>query len=150
MDQLDRNIINQFQGGLPLCERPYAVMAERLGSDEATVLQHVDRLLEAGILSRFGPMFNVEKLGGAFCLAAMRIPQSEFDRVTDIVNAFSEVAHNYERQHAFNMWFVFASERQDRNSEVAKAIEAATGHRVYLFPKQEEFFVQLKLEVAPE
>ena len=31
-----------------------------------------------------------------------------------------------------------------------RRIEAATGHRVYLFPKQEEFFVQLKLEVAPE
>lgn len=146
MDAIDRDIINNLQGGFPLCERPFAEAAARLGLDEDELIRRVEALLGNRTLTRFGPMYHAERLGGALTLAAMRIPQQDFDRVAEIVNGFPEVAHNYAREHPFNMWFVLATETPARIGEVIGAIEKAAGYRVYSMPKLEEFFVGLRFE----
>jgi DNA-binding Lrp family transcriptional regulator len=146
MDAADRAIVNQLQGDFPVCERPYAEAATKLGLTEDELLQRLDTLLENGTLTRFGPMYHAERLGGALTLAAMKIPDADFERVAEIVNRFPEVAHNYAREHAFNMWFVLATEAPERIEEVIGEIERATGYRVYNMPKLEEFFVGLRFE----
>lgn len=146
MDEVDRTIINSLQGGFPICERPYAEAAASIGIAEDELIERLEHLITAHTLSRFGPMYNAEKLGGAVCLCAMQVPEQEFDAIADKVNAFSEVAHNYARKHAFNMWFVLATENRDGIGAAAARIEAATGHTVYEFPKIEEFYVGLKLD----
>ena len=104
------------------------------------------RSREARILTRFGPMFQIERMGGAFCLAAMEIPPEDFERVAAIVNGFPQVAHNYEREHRFNMWFVLATETPAGIGEAVAAIETASGYPVYPFPKEKEYFVEMKLQ----
>ena len=99
------------------------------------------------VLSRFGPMYNAESMGGALSLCAMQVPPDRFDAVAAQVNAFAEVAHNYERDHLLNMWFVIATEHPARAAAVISDIEQQTGCRVYDMPKQEEFFIGLKLAV---
>ena len=146
MDAVDRAIVNQLQGGFPVCERPYAEAATTLGLTEDQLMQRLDILLENGTLTRFGPMYHAERLGGALTLAAMKVPAQDFERVTAIVNGFPEVAHNYAREHAFNMWFVLATEAPERIEQVIGEIEKAAGYRVYNMPKLEEFFVGLRFE----
>jgi DNA-binding Lrp family transcriptional regulator len=99
-----------------------------------------------GVLSRFGPLYNADRLGAAVTLAAMRVPEAGFDEVAETVNARPEVAHNYARDHAFNMWFIIAADSRDRIDEVIAGIEAETGLEVYDMPKTQEFFVELRLE----
>jgi DNA-binding Lrp family transcriptional regulator len=147
MDELDRALINTLQGGFPICERPYAEVAARLGSDEQTVIARIGSLLERGLLSRFGPMYHAEQMGGALSLAAMQIPPDDFERVTGIVNRQPQVAHNYERNHRLNMWFVLATETPDGQQEAIARIERETGYPVYNMPKIREYFVELKLHV---
>jgi DNA-binding Lrp family transcriptional regulator len=146
MDAVDRAIVNQLQGGFPLCDRPYAEAARKLGLTEDVLMQRLDVLLENGTLTRFGPMYHAERLGGALTLAAMKVPAQDFERVTAIVNGFPEVAHNYAREHAFNMWFVLATEAPERIEQAIGEIEKATGYRVYNMPKLEEFYVGLRFE----
>jgi len=64
-----------------------------------------------------------------------------------MLNAHPEVAHNYERTHALNMWFVISADRAERISEVAEIIEAETGIKVYQMPKAREFYVGFRVEV---
>jgi DNA-binding Lrp family transcriptional regulator len=97
------------------------------------------------VLSRFGPLFNAEKMGGDVILAALAVPEERFEDVTQIVNAYPEVAHNYRREHQFNMWFVLSCERQERIAEVLEEIAAATGLPLIDLPKEEEYFLELKL-----
>ena len=144
MDATDRAIVNALQGGFPITEQPYAAAAAALGLDEATLLHRLDHLLAQGILSRFGPMYNAEKLGGAVTLAAMRVPADRLDAVVDQINAHPEIAHNYERDHELNLWFVVAAEHPERIAEVLHMIEAETGLPVLDLPKQDEFFVGLR------
>lgn len=146
LDDTDRRIINALQGDFPLSRRPFAQVAQALDLDEGALIARLDRLLRDRVLTRFGPMFQIEHMGGAFCLAAMKVPEDVFDTVAAQVNAFPEVAHNYRREHALNMWFVLATERPGGIDETAQRIEAGTGLPVFLFPKEQEYFVEMKLE----
>jgi DNA-binding Lrp family transcriptional regulator len=65
----------QLQGDFPICERPYAEAAAQLGIAEDELLQRLERLLADKVLTRFGPMFQVEAMGGAFVLAALAAPE---------------------------------------------------------------------------
>ena len=146
LDAADRRIVNELQGGFPVCPRPFAAAAERLGLEEGDLMARIARLRETGVLTRFGPMYNAEAMGGAFCLCAMAVPAERLEAVVAQINARAEVAHNYERDHMLNVWFVLASDDPARIGEAIGAIEAETGLDVYSLPKEQEFFVRLKVD----
>jgi DNA-binding Lrp family transcriptional regulator len=146
VDDVDRAIIDALQDGFPLSERPFAEAGAMLGLDEEDLIERVRRLREAGILSRFGPMYNADRFGGHITLAAIAVPPERFDAVAGQVNAFPEVAHNYARDHALNMWFVVAAESARRVAEVLTEVQARTGLAVHDMPKLREFRVALKLK----
>ena len=145
LDDLDRKLINALQDDFPLVPEPYRQVGEMLGMDESELLRRIDAMLERRVLTRFGPMFQIERAGGAFVLAAMKVPEADFERVNSQVNAFPEVAHNYRREHALNMWFVLATATPEGIARTVAAIEAATGLQVFPFPKEREYFVEMKL-----
>lgn len=151
LDAIDRRIIDALQGDFPVCERPYAAAAEGLGISEEELLARLQSLLERKVLTRFGPMFQIERMGGAFVLAALAVPDADWDRVNAAVNAFPEVAHNYRRESdlktPLNMWFVLATETRAGIDDAVARIAAATGLPVYPFPKLKEYFVEMKLAV---
>ena len=145
MDATDRQLINRLQEDMPLISRPFAAIGKDLNLMEDEVLKRVIRLKQEGILTRFGPFYDAVALGGAFCLCAMSVPQATFDHVTAMVNAHPEVAHNYEREHDLNMWFVLAAERIEDIEAVAQQIAEETGLTPHLFPKEREFFIRFRV-----
>lgn len=147
LSPLEKSLINLLQHGLPVCERPFEQIADELNTTETEVINHLNALLDKKVLSRFGPMFDAACLGGAFTLAALSIPEAEFDTVTEQVNSFEQIAHNYRRDHQFNMWFVIATESQQEIDQVIAQIEQLTGYPVLNTPKLEEFYVGLYLPV---
>jgi siroheme decarboxylase len=145
VDQIDRDIINGLQGGLAVCDRPYLEAAQRLGLEEDALIARLSRMLAQGILTRVGPLYQIERMGGAFTLAALHAPLEEYEKVAQRVNALPQVAHNYARDHELNMWFVIATETPGEIDEVIERIEQETGCSVFNFPKSREYFVELKL-----
>lgn len=146
LDEVDRLVINLLQGGFPVCEHPYAVVARNLGLTEDVLLARLKRLLDDRVLTRFGPLYNADRFGGSNVLAAMSVPASEFEQVAQLVNLQPEIAHNYRREHRLNMWFVGAAETPEKVEAAFRYIEQVTGHPVYRFPKEREYFVELKLK----
>jgi siroheme decarboxylase len=146
MDDIDRLIINTLQDGFPICDSPYQQVAVQLGLTEQELIDRLQALLDNGTLTRFGPLYHAELMGGALTLAAVNVPPERFAEVTGIINAFPEVAHNYARNHALNMWFVIATETPEQIQQTITAIEQQTGLKVYNMPKINEYFVGLKLE----
>ena len=145
MDELDRTILNHLQGGFPLLSEPFKAVAAQLGISEDALIARIDRLLTSGTLTRFGPLYQIERLGGRFTLAAIGVPAHDFERVAALVNAHPEVAHNYERDHHLNMWFVLATENDESTAAAVASIEREGGYPVLLFPKEREYFVHLLL-----
>jgi len=145
LDDVDAAIINRLQEGFPLAPHPFAVVGEQMGLSEADVIERVRRLRREGVLTRFGPFFDAAAMGGALCLCAMAVPSSRFEEVASKVNNRDEVAHNYERAHRLNMWFVLATESTEQMEAVAREIERETGLQVLRLPKLEEFFIGFKV-----
>lgn len=147
LDENNRRILNRLQRGFPVCERPYLEVAAELGFSEESLIEHCRRLLAEGTLTRFGPLYQAERLGGAYTLAAIQVPEHDYERVTTIVNAYPEVAHNYRREHALNMWFVIAAASRPAVARTLFEIERACGYPVFEFHKLREYFVALDLPV---
>lgn len=147
MDDFDRQLINRLQHGLPLVRQPWQALAEELGSSSEALRARVQALLDDGTLTRFGPMFDIERLGGAFTLAALSVPGERFDEVAAILDAMPEVAHNYRREHAWNMWFVLGCATPEGIAETIARIEAQTGLPVLNLPKEETYHVGLHFPV---
>jgi len=145
LDAIDRRVLNALQDGFPLSPRPYAEAAAALGLSEGDLIARIARLKDLGAVTRFGPFFDAAAMGGAFCLCAMAVPADRFDDVLIQVNAHPEVAHNYERAHRFNVWFVLATETPEGIAQTARRIEDETGIEVHLFPKLKEFFIGFRV-----
>lgn len=145
LDATDRAILNALQDGFPLQPHPFAEAGAALGLDETTLIERLQHLRDEGAITRFGPFFDAEAMGGAFCLCAMTVPPADFDRVVTLVNAHPEVAHNYERAHVLNMWFVLACETAGEIAQMARRIEKETRLKVLLFPKEHEFFIGFRV-----
>ena len=146
IDDVDKRLIDRLQAGIPITPSPFDAIAGELDLDEAEVIHRVQHLLDGKILSRFGPMYDAVRLGGGLTLAAMAVPEERFDEVTELVNAHAEVAHNYRRDHRLNMWFVLATERPEQIETVLRSIQAETGLAVLDLPKEEEYFLDLRLK----
>lgn len=145
LEDIDRRIINALHGGFPLSDEPYREVAESLGLTEAELLDRLAALLKRRVLTRFGPLFQIERIGGTFVLAALAVPDRDFEQVAALVNALPEVAHNYRREHRLNMWFVLAAETPAGIDAAIRRIEATTGLAVAAFPKECEYFVEMRL-----
>ncbi|GLK62727.1 Lrp/AsnC family transcriptional regulator [Paracoccus kondratievae] len=145
LDTADRAILNTLQEGFPLTPRPFDDAGATLGLTGAQLITRLQRLREIGAITRFGPFFDAEAMGGAFCLCALSVPEPDFDRIAALVNAHAEVAHNYARDHALNMWFVLATPTPEGIARTAHRIEAETGLTVWQFPKLREFFIGFRV-----
>ena len=145
LDATDRQILNALQEGFPISPRPFAAAAAPLGLTEDGLITRIARLREIGAITRFGPFYDAEAMGGAFCLCAMEVPEGRFDAVVTLVNDMPEVAHNYERAHRLNMWFVLACEKPEGIEAAARRIEGATKLQVRCFPKEREYFIGFRI-----
>ncbi|MPM81097.1 hypothetical protein SDC9_128149 [bioreactor metagenome] len=139
-------LVDYLHGDFPLVDRPFAAVGAALGWSEDHVIETLHQMLASGVLTRFGPLFQIERAGGQFMLAALAVPEPRFDEVATQVNALPEVAHNYRRDHpVLNMWFVLAAESAEGVAKAAQRIEDTTGLPVFQFPKEHEYYVELRL-----
>ncbi|MDR9424301.1 MAG: Lrp/AsnC family transcriptional regulator [Marinobacter sp.] len=108
LNATDRQLIDSYQRGLPVCERPFQEMASNLGLTESDVINRLSALQEQQVLSRIGPVFEHSR-AGASLLAAVAAPPEQMDLVAARINLAPGVNHNYAREHTYNLWFVMTA-----------------------------------------
>ena len=127
MDEIDKKILNILQKEFPLEERPYLIVAQRLGIGEDDVLSRVQRLKDEGVIRRIGAVFDGAKLGRVSTLCAARVPEKKVGSFVEAVNAFRGVTHNYRRDHEYNVWFTASAENEEALSEFLQSVKDKTG-----------------------
>jgi DNA-binding Lrp family transcriptional regulator len=142
LDDLDRRLLDGHQCGLPLVPRPFAALADSLGCSESEVIARLGRLAELGAVARVGPVFRPNRVG-ASTLAAIAVPPERLAAVAALVNGYSEVNHNYEREHRFNLWFVLTAPDRGALGRVIEEIARRTGLEVLDLPLLAEYHIDL-------
>jgi DNA-binding Lrp family transcriptional regulator len=150
MNEMTRQFVNRYQGGFPLVEDPFTPVAAELGIGRDELIALIRDLLDDGLLSRFGPLYDASSMGGSITLAAISVPEESYHEVAELVNAMPEVAHNYQREHELNMWFVLATESPDLLHQALERIEQESGLPVYNFPKLQTFYLGLWLHLEAD
>ncbi|MEH6584283.1 MAG: Lrp/AsnC family transcriptional regulator [Halioglobus sp.] len=146
LSDFDCLLINTLQSDFPLDPAPFDELAGRLDYSAEAIMAGVKSLLDRGVITRFGPLFNIEQLGGQFSLCALKVPERRFDAVAELVNSYPQVAHNYQREHEWNMWFVMATESAAELLALFEEILQRTDCPGLNLPKEKEFYVGLNLQ----
>jgi DNA-binding Lrp family transcriptional regulator len=110
LSELDKQLLNQMQGGFPLEPRPYLRVAEAIGQTEDAVMARVQELIDDRIIRQVTPIFDTRALGYQSMLVAAKVDADNPHRPAQIINAHPGVSHNYLRNHEFNLWFTIATE----------------------------------------
>ncbi|MEO5377009.1 MAG: hypothetical protein H7832_04390 [Magnetococcus sp. DMHC-6] len=143
---LDHQLLDQFQHNFPLVERPYLELAHQLGITEEVVLQRLTHLQKTGLISRVGVVLTPRSVGVS-TLAAMRVPEEQIESIAVLINAFSEVNHNYQREHEFNLWFVVTAVDAQRLQTILAQIEQQSGLKVHTMPMEQDFHIDLGFQL---
>ena len=139
---IEQHLLNDYQHGFPLVPMPYRHIADELNTDTQTILELLKKLNSQGEVSRVGPVFRPNTIGSS-TLAAMSVPTDSLTEIATLVNEFSEVNHNYEREHQLNLWFVVAASNQDTVNKVLDEIQEKTGYAVLNLPLLKEYHIDL-------
>ena len=123
----DKTLLNFLQAEIPVCSRPFAAMAERLGTDEGTVISRLRELKAAGYLRRIGTFFNSAKLGYAGTLVALKVEPAEICGVAEAVNKYPQATHNYEREGIYNLWFTLLTRDSEQEKNILSEIRQLRG-----------------------
>jgi len=127
MDALDKRILTAMQADLPLTERPFAALAERLALAADDLLARVRRMAEDGLIRRIGPVFDSQRLGYTSTLVASRVPPERLEAAAERINRLPGVTHNYERQGAYNLWFTLTVPPTEDLDAAIRRLRAESG-----------------------
>ena len=122
---LHARLLNNWQRGFPLSNRPFAQIAQAEDATESEAIDAFNQLLERRAISRIGGVW-APGVGGAALLCAMAVPPERLQDVAESVSAHPGVNHNYEREHALNLWFVITGTGAESLDQALSAIEAET------------------------
>jgi len=148
MDAVDKKIINRIQDLFPIEQRPFRIIAQELGLEEADVISRVKQLKEKGIIRRIGGNFSPDRLGFFSTLCAASVAEEKIELFTRTVNAYPGVTHNYMRDHSYNVWFTFIAPEWAIIEENLKKISQDTGVEDILnLPATHMFKISAKFKV---
>jgi len=122
---LSERLLNEWQRGFPISNRPFAQVGQALAATETEAIEVCRQLLARGAISRVGGVW-APGAGGAALLCAMAVPPARLQTVAEAVNALPGVNHNYEREHALNLWFVLTGCGAAELHEALARVEHAT------------------------
>jgi DNA-binding Lrp family transcriptional regulator len=134
LSAFEKRLCNILQDGLPVCRRPYAEVARRLGFDEEAVLEGTRRLAKRGVIKRIGAVINWRAIGKATTLVTACVPERKLKKVVEAVNKLEGVSHNYLRKHHFNLWFTLRANSQREITAVLKKLSKQFGVEFYSLP----------------
>jgi DNA-binding Lrp family transcriptional regulator len=149
LDEVDAALVDEYQSGFPVVERPFRLVGDELGVSEDEALERVRDLRERKVFRRFGAVLNPPVIGSS-TLAAVSAQEDRFDEVADAINGYRQVNHNYRRDHEWNMWFVVTAGSRARRDEILSEIESRTGLSVLNLPMLTDYYIDLEFPVVNE
>ncbi|GHV52233.1 transcriptional regulator [Deltaproteobacteria bacterium] len=147
MDDVDRKIVSLIQSGFPLAPRPYALIGEYAGIGELAALERVRALKKREIVRRIGANFDSGKIGFFSTLCAAKVPPEKLDEFMRAVNALKGVTHNYQRNHAYNVWFTYIGPSLDAVAADLAILAQKTGIAILNLPAKRLYKIHVDFPV---
>jgi len=137
MDDLDRQIVQALQDGLPIEAEPYAPAAHRLGISTEELLGRLRAMLERGEVRRIGASLAHRRAGiEANVMVAWRIPSDQVESFAQEAVRFDAITHCYERATApdwpYNVYTMIHGRSEAECDSVIGSLAQRTGQNDYV------------------
>ena len=152
LSEIDKKILHRLQTNLPLTHRPFLDLAKELGLDEDLIIERIKSMIENKYVRRIAPIINTQAIGNSATLAAMQVSEDKIEEVSQIINGYSGVSHNYLRKGRnkdipLNIWFTMSAPSKEQLDENIKEIEERTGLKVRMLPTTKKFKIGVKFKI---
>ena len=151
IDDLDKKILSQIQGDIPVSPWPFAVMAERIGISEDRFIGRVKSLIEDGTIRRFGATLYHKEAGiRSNAMAAWFVPEGRIDETGRALAGFKEVTHCYQREPQkgwkYNLYTMIHGESDADCRAIAERMSRQVGIQDYVLLFSEKEFKKTSME----
>lgn len=150
LDPIDRQILMILQRGIAIESRPYQAMADEIGGiSEEDVIRRIARLKETEIIRRMSGFFDSRRLGYQSMLVAVKPLPGAFDQAVHFINRFPGITHNYERSHAYSIWFTLIAINQPTLEHILDEIESEPSVAAMMrFAMSQRYKIDVTFDVA--
>ena len=136
LSELDKQIVKELQAGLPLVNRPFQALAQRVGLTEEEFLARVHAIQQTGIMRRIGAALRHRRVG--FTANAMIVWQMPEDRVQEMgerMSQLKEVTHCYQRASLphwpYNFYTMVHGHSREECERIAQKLAELAGVNTY-------------------
>ncbi len=130
LNEEDKRLIRRLCEDVPLEARPFAAIADELGSTEPEVIARVRRLEREGVLRRFGALIRHREAGiAANVMAAWVVADEQADAVGAYAASLDEVTHCLLRAPATDWPYTLYAMIHARTRARCDALAAAIAER---------------------
>ncbi len=147
LDPKDPELLRALQEDFPVTERPFEEIAERMGWTEEEVISRIRILTDSGVIRKLGAVLNPRKMGYVSVLAALDVPEESLDGTASVINEYSSVTHNYQREGRPNLWFTMTEPDSETLEKHLVEIEESIGLPVIRMPVTKMFKIGVKLDI---
>lgn len=150
-DAIDRQILMILQRGIAIAPRPYLAMAEEIGAglSEEEVIRRIARMKDERIIRRMSGFFDSRRLGYQSVLVAVQPEPGHFDDAVRAINRYPGVTHNYERDHAYSIWFTLIAINRPTLEHILDEIEAEPSVAAMMrFAMSQRYKIDVTFDVA--
>ena len=134
LNKFQKQLCNVLQEPLPICARPFEAIAEKLATDESTVISETEKLKSIGLIRRFSASVNSRALGKAATLVTAHVPEKDMAIITIVINALPGVSHNYLRDHHYNLWFTLQADTDEQLQTLITNLSKRLGTQFHALP----------------
>ncbi len=142
--EIEKKIIALIQGDIPITKQPYLELSKKIGIEEEALLGILQRLVDRGVIRRFGATLRHQKSGfTANAMVAWKVDDNRIAEVGEVMAGFKEVSHCYQRSPApdwpYNLYTMIhaASESSCREIAASMSKKAAVEDYTLLFSRRE-------------
>lgn len=150
-DAIDRQILMILQRGIAIAPRPYLAMAEEIGAglSEEEVIRRIARMKDERIIRRMSGFFDSRRLGYQSVLVAVQPEPGHFDDAVRAINRYPGVTHNYERDHAYSIWFTLIAINRPTLEHILDEIESEPSVAAMMrFAMSQRYKIDVTFDVA--
>ncbi|MFB9151226.1 siroheme decarboxylase subunit beta [Roseovarius ramblicola] len=148
-DPIDRALLDDWQRDFPVAARPFAALAQHLGTTEADVIARLRARQAAGQITRVGATVAPNTIA-ASTLAAVAAPEGRVEQVAAIIGEEPGVNHSYLRENTWNLWFVATGPDRAHVGAALARIARRSGLRVLDLPLVRPFNLDLGFSLRGE
>ncbi len=147
LDEVDKKILSEVQKDIPLVKEPFKEIGKKIGISEEEVIKRLKRMVDSGIIRKFGLRIDSKKVGFASTLVAFKVPWSKIDEIAERLNKYESVTHNYARDHDYNLWITVIEKDEESLKKTLEEIKKEVGYEMIDLPVKRKFKIEVKFKL---